>query len=101
MQGAPKKTSGRSYSQVRPIARHFVWRREEHPSCHSQVIENSVGRDNRLGRNCRLPGKNYWQRLRARIRLLIRTNSGWNRIGYQGNLATPEGVEPPTLRSEV
>jgi hypothetical protein len=24
MQGAPKKTSGRSYSQVRPVARHFV-----------------------------------------------------------------------------
>jgi hypothetical protein len=25
MQGAPKKTSGRSYSPERPVARHFVW----------------------------------------------------------------------------
>jgi len=23
--GAPKKTSGRSYSPERPVARHFVW----------------------------------------------------------------------------
>jgi len=39
MQGAPKKTSGRSYSQVRPVARHFVCPKEQHPSCHLQVVE--------------------------------------------------------------
>jgi hypothetical protein len=34
MQGAPKKTSGRSYSQVRPVARHFVCHNTLHPLCH-------------------------------------------------------------------
>jgi hypothetical protein len=35
MQGAPKKTSGRSSSQVRPVARHFVCRKDSTPFLHS------------------------------------------------------------------
>jgi hypothetical protein len=33
MQGAPKKTSGRSYSLERPVARHFVCYYSLHIAC--------------------------------------------------------------------
>jgi hypothetical protein len=43
--GAPKKTSGRSYSPERPVARHFVWAMYKHLACRPQTIQNTGRED--------------------------------------------------------
>ena len=87
--GRLEKTSGRSYSQVRPIARHFVWLEK----CTQLAICKS------LKMHCDDPTA------RVGIAAVWKELLGWEfpKSGgdYRRSLATPEGVEPPTLRSEV
>ncbi len=52
MQGAPKKTSGRSYSLERPVARHFVCFSILQASCRPQTLENKGCGISPYGRNC-------------------------------------------------
>jgi len=59
-QGAPKKTSGRSYSLERPVARHFVCQVLEHAACRAQTLQNKSGQFFLPGRNCHATGKNYY-----------------------------------------
>jgi hypothetical protein len=59
MQGAPKKTSGRSYSQVRPVARHFVCWEGCIPGAILKWLKILRGGAELLGRNCQRDGKNY------------------------------------------
>jgi hypothetical protein len=59
MQGAPKKTSGRSYSQVRPVARHFVCGKGCIRGAILKCLKILIGGAELLGRNCQRDGKNY------------------------------------------
>jgi hypothetical protein len=55
-QGAPKKTSGRSFFSEAPRCAPLRLALRKHPHCHSQVTENTALRTAPPGRNC-LPAK--------------------------------------------
>jgi hypothetical protein len=61
--GRPRKPLAEVYSQVRPVARHFVWAFLLHTTCHRQHPENTALAKNVSGRNFRMASKNYFGRI--------------------------------------
>jgi hypothetical protein len=78
--GALKKTSGRSYSLERPVARHFVWRVLLHllyqHHFRRKLLKTSRGRMTGPCRNCQAAGKNYLCRCRQASALPIFVENG-------------------------
>ena len=66
MQGAPKKTSGRSYSLERPVARHFVCPFLMQAVCRPQMIQNKGVWVTRHGRNCLAARKDLLRLVRGK-----------------------------------
>jgi hypothetical protein len=60
-QGALKKTSGRSYSRERPVARHFVCQFCSIPTATLKLLKINQRKILFPGRNFRATGKNYFK----------------------------------------